>query len=45
MIMNFQKPGGPKSLTLGSDAAENRRQIGAFSPADADSYERCVLSI
>ena len=29
----FQKPGGPKSLTLGSDAAENRRQIGAFSPS------------
>lgn len=36
----YQKPGGPKSLTLGSDAAENRRQIGAFSSADAESYER-----
>ncbi len=36
----MKSPGGPKSLTLGSDAAENKRQIGRFSSADAESFGR-----
>ena len=35
----FQKAGGPTSLTLGGLAEENRRQIAKFSEKDALAYE------
>ncbi|XP_061914158.1 pyridine nucleotide-disulfide oxidoreductase domain-containing protein 2 [Entelurus aequoreus] len=43
MLEEGVRGGPPRSLTLGSDRAENRREIGKFSQKDAEAFSGFVL--